>query len=189
MRSRSAQGSIAKKNGQSFERRLESYFILQNNLGFCDIRKQNEALKPVRSLGGGKFLAVYQTQSGCDYFGTLYGGNSIVAEAKHRESDRIRLSDFTESEINHLKKTSALGGYALVFIEFSDKKMFLIPFALIEKSELLFRYKHIKEVALIDNGFEFSFSEKITAVAPRNFRKGMSMILSKKEALHGIEQD
>lgn len=186
---RSAQGSIAKRNGKAFESRLESYFTYQNNLGNCDIRKQNEALKPVRSLGKGMFCAVYQTQSGCDYFGTFMGGYSIVIEAKHRESDRIRMSDFTEAEVKHLQKTAVLGGYAVVIVEFSDGKMYLLPFLMIEHSDLLFKYKHIKETDLNELGFSFNFSSHLIDVVTKNVRKGLSMIIDKRNAKNGNKRN
>lgn len=154
-RNHRTQGAVAKRHGAEFEARLKEYFNLQKNLGICDIRKQNEALKPVRSNGKGGFFSVYTEPSGCDYFGTMENGISIVLEAKHRDSDRLSQSDLTEIQHEHLLNVAKLKGLAVVIVEFSDRKVFALPYLLLLNSKEIFGFKHIKESEL--KGFEFNF--------------------------------
>ena len=169
------QGRVAKGNGKRFENLVGRWLSVPNSN--CDIRKQHEALKPVRSMGHGQFIAVYTAASGCDYFGTLMGGYSVVIEAKHREADRIRQADFTEAEKQHLHKTAELGGYAVVVVEFADGRVFLLPYLLVEKSQYVYGHKHIKEGELVRDGYQINFCEDLYSAITKNSRKGLERLL------------
>lgn len=176
---RAKAGATAKKHGKNFEAILEQWFALQPE-AWVDIRKQNEALKPVKPIGKGQFLAVYTKPSGCDYFGTVMGGSALVIEAKYRTTDRIALSDLTDTELAHLHKTYSLGGYAMIIAGFSDNRIFLFPFALLEHSKLLYKFKHIKEVDLLNDGYEVHLGDNLYEVIRRNHRNGLEALIKKR---------
>ena len=171
-------GATAKRHGKEFEASLEQWFSLQSaQKNWIDIRKQNEALKPVRPIGKGQFLAVYTKSSGCDYFGTMMGGTSIVLEAKHRENDRISQTDLTDAEWEHLTATATLGGYAMLITEFADRRLFLFPATLLSHSQLVYKFKHIKEKDLIRDGYEITFNDSLYEKIKNNSNKAFKVLV------------
>lgn len=70
---RQYQGSISRANGLHFEEIIDAGCNYYRVKGAADIEKTPEPMRPIKDMGGGKFLAVYTKAAQADYKGLLAG--------------------------------------------------------------------------------------------------------------------
>lgn len=125
--SNQVRGLKSKRNGQRFERLVERSCIDYKKRKEAFIQKTPEAMRPLRPMGNGKFISVFEKKSQPDFQGTLWKGRSVVFEAKHTDSTNIRfdrLADHQEAELLH---HAELGAEAFILVSFSARRFYKVP--------------------------------------------------------------
>ena len=102
---RQYQGSISRANGLHFEEIIDAGCNYYRVKGAADIEKTPEPMRPIKDMGGGKFLAVYTKAAQADYKGLLAGGRAINFEAKHTDTGRMEQSRVTEDQAERLLRS------------------------------------------------------------------------------------
>lgn len=76
---RQYQGSISRANGLHFEEIIDAGCNYYRVKGAADIEKTPEPMRPIKDMGGGKFLAVYTKAAQADYQKTYcrYGASDL----------------------------------------------------------------------------------------------------------------
>ena len=123
---RITQGKVNHAQGARFEEQIEAACIEYWAKGIAKISKSHEPMKPIRSLGAGKFMAIYTSQSGADFTGTLAGGQAVRFEAKHTDSDRIKQDAVRPQQWEDLDGHEQLGALCFVLVSI-DYKVHRVP--------------------------------------------------------------
>ena len=126
----SIQGKRNRAIGLKFEEIVDEACEYYKSLGLAYIEKTPEPMKPIKVLDRrlGRFVAVFTKSAQPDYKGTMAGGQAIVFEAKHTESDRIKQDAVTEAQREAMDLHEAMGAlcYVIVCLE---NKYYLVPWA------------------------------------------------------------
>ena len=138
-------GKIAKARGKQFESRIDDSFAYYAQKGFAIIEKTPEPMRPIKSLGEGRFVAIFEKQAQPDYKGTLAGGQAVVFEAKSTATDRITQDRVTEDQAEHLTRCAELGGLAFVLCQFASGQVYKLPWSIWENMQEHFGVKYITE--------------------------------------------
>ena len=120
-------GMQNKATGELFEKIVENACRYYSKIGEAEIEKTPEPLRPIRRLKNGQFVAVFTKKAQPDYKGTLKTGQSIVLEAKHTETDRIKRAVITDEQEKRLNRHEALGAECYVLVSFSFQHFYKIP--------------------------------------------------------------
>lgn len=136
-------GRRSKAVGEQWEKIIDQSCEYYSEKGEAVIEKTPEAMKPIRRLKNGQFVAVYTKMAQPDYKGTLTGGHTIVFEAKHTDADRMLRSVISSEQEKQLNKYSALGAECSVMISFGFKKFYKVPWAVFRDMKLHFGRKYI----------------------------------------------
>jgi len=139
------QGRIAKFNGQRFESRIEASLEWYRAKGLAIIEKTPEPMRPVRSLGEGRFIAIFEKKAQPDYKGTLAGGRSIVLEAKYTASGKLEQSRVKAHQEVYLDKHEKLGAKCFVIGGYETGNVYMIPWSVWRQMKDLYGRKHITE--------------------------------------------
>lgn len=122
-----ARGHQSKANGERFEKLIEAACLYYSQTGEAEIEKTPEPMRPIRRLKNGQFVAVFTKKAQPDYKGTLKTGLSIVFEAKHTETDRIKRAVITDEQEKRLNRHEALGAECYVLVSFGFQHFYKIP--------------------------------------------------------------
>ncbi len=151
-------GARSKATGEHFEIGLDNIFRIVRELNIAHIQKTPEPMRVVsRTNRPGVFAATFTKAAQPDYQGTLYGGRSVVLEAKFTDSDRItadRISDMQEAELN---RHESMGAIAAVLVCFSYDTYGLIPWADWKNLKALLRRKYVKADDLELHGWKLNY--------------------------------
>lgn len=124
---RQHQGAMSRAQGQHFEDLIEGACEYYRMKGTADIEKTPEPMRPIKDLGGGKFIAVYTKAAQADFKGIMAGGRAINFEAKHTGTDRFEQDRVTKDQAERLERAAALGGIAFVLCSFGPTDFFRVP--------------------------------------------------------------
>ena len=138
-------GKIAKARGKQFESRIDDSFAYYAQKGFAIIEKTPEPMRPIKSLGEGRFVAIFEKQAQPDYKGTLAGGQVVVFEAKSTATDRIIQDRVTEDQAERLSRCAKLGGLAFVLCQFASGQVYKLPWSIWENMQQQIGVKYITE--------------------------------------------
>lgn len=130
------QGARSKHTGEFFEKLIDASCAYYQRVGVANIEKTPEPMKPLKPLGAGKFVAVFSKAAQPDYKGTLKGGQSVVFEAKHTDTEKLLFSRLTDEQLKQLQQHAKLGAIAFVLCSFGFERFAAIPFE---------RWKRMKE--------------------------------------------
>lgn len=122
--------AIGRKNkaiGNLWEQIIEDACKHYSQSGEAEIEKTPEPLRPIKRLSGGQFIAVFTKKAQPDYKGTVAGGKSIVLEAKHTDTGRIKRNVISTEQELRLDKHTALGADCFVLLSFGLERFFKIP--------------------------------------------------------------
>ncbi|MCC8136207.1 MAG: Holliday junction resolvase RecU [Ruminococcus sp.] len=136
-------GRRSKAAGEYWEKIIEAACIHYHNTGQAEIAKTPEPMRPIKSLGGGKFIAYYEKMAQPDYKGTLYGGKAIVFEAKHTDGDRLNQSVISSEQEKQLDRHAALGAECFVMVSFRFEEFFKIPWEVFRNMKQHYGRKYI----------------------------------------------
>lgn len=142
----SLRNARSRQMGAAFEELIDRSCDYYEEQGIAVIEKTPEPMRTLRPLGNGRFEAVYTKQAQPDYKGTLIGGYSIVFEAKHTDTDRIKRSVVTEEQEKCLDAYEQMGAECYVFVSFGFRKFYKFPWKLFRNMKYHFGAKHIKEI-------------------------------------------
>ena len=94
--------------------------------GCAEIDKTPEPFRVMQKHGRGLFTGRFTAPAQPDFQGTLYGGQSIVFEAKYTRSDRIGRNVLTQNQMTMLEYHQKLGAISLVVFGIRDQ-FFALP--------------------------------------------------------------
>lgn len=124
----SIQGKRNRTQGLKFEEIIDEACEHYRTMGLAYIEKTPEPMKVIKVLDRrlGRFVAVFTKAAQPDYKGTMAGGQSIVFEAKHTESDRIKQDAITEDQWKALDLHEAMGAITFVLVAL-DMSYYRVP--------------------------------------------------------------
>jgi recombination protein U len=141
----SRQGAVSRAQGAQFEQAIAGTCDIYREKGMADIEKTPEPMRPIKSLGGGRFIAFFEKQAQPDYKGTLAGGQAVMFEAKSTATDRITQDRVTGEQAERLERCYQMGGVAFVLCQFSSGQVYKLPWSIWENMQEHFGVKYITE--------------------------------------------
>jgi recombination protein U len=140
---RQMQGAQARAVGQHFENMIDAACRYYEDRQLAVIEKTPEPMRPIKSLGGGKFVAHYEKQAQPDYKGTLVTGRAVVFEAKHTSATKIEQSRLSIEQSDRLQKHSELGAVTFVLVSIDLQSFYRVPWDIWKDMKKLFGHKHM----------------------------------------------
>lgn len=108
------QNAVNNAQGHSFEEYIKDGCALYSRQGRAEIDKIPEPFRVMEKLGGGIFKGRFTARAQPDFQGTLAGGRSIVFEAKHTTTDRLKRDVLTGEQQDALERHHSRGAVAAV---------------------------------------------------------------------------
>ena len=140
---RQVRGARNKRNGKVFEEIVTNschyYFSQKTAL----IIKTPEPMQPIKSLGNGRFIAYYEKAAQPDYKGTLYGGRTVIFDAKHTESDRLKQEAVTRMQSLALNYHEGFGALCFVLVSFGFAQFYRIPWEVFKRMKEIYGRKYV----------------------------------------------
>lgn len=137
-------GRRAKTTGKLHEDIISASCAAYRKEGTADIEKTPEPMRPIKSMGQGRFIAVYEKKAQVDYKGILKNGKCVAFEAKYTDSDRISRAAVTEAQEEMMDRYSELGGKCFVIVCFGYEAFYKVPWYAWKMMQSIFGHKHIK---------------------------------------------
>lgn len=142
---RRIQGCKAHVAGQLFEDRLNTAFALYRRQGLADVEKTPEPMKIVKSLDGGKFVAVFEKKAQADYSGVIRGGRPVAFEAKYTSLPRMDQSRVTPEQGEFLERRQSFGTLCFILAGFSSGKVYRVPWIVWRDMMDIFGHRSVTE--------------------------------------------
>lgn len=136
-------GRRSKEAGELWEKMITEACHYYSIRGEAEIEKTPEPMRPIRRLNGGQFVAVFTKSAQPDYKGTLKNGHSIVFEAKHTDTDRIRREVISPEQEKRLNSHLSLGAECYVLISFRFQKFFKVPWDVFRDMKQYYGRKYV----------------------------------------------
>ncbi|MDD3029784.1 MAG: Holliday junction resolvase RecU [Alphaproteobacteria bacterium] len=160
-------GRTNKTNGKAFEEIIERSCARYAEAGIAEIEKTPEPMRPIQSLGSGRFIACFEKKAQPDFKGSLSGGITVAFEAKFTDSDRIKQTVVTDDQAKALDRLHNMGARCFVLVSFAFYEFYRIPWAVWRDMKCLYGRKYvtpgdIEEYAVKFNGFEINFLDGMT---------------------------
>lgn len=129
--------------GQHFEREILAGCKMYERFKIAIIDKTPEPFR-VKSKNHktGEFTGRFNTPAQPDFQGTLYGGRSIVFEAKRTSKDRITRNVLTDTQMEVLENHNKIGALCGVCISIQDE-FFFIPWNVWRDMKELYGRKYL----------------------------------------------
>ena len=144
---RSQSGRQSRVAGEHFENLISASLQWYEDKGVACVEKTPEPMKPLRAPNRqGQFLACYTKAGQPDFKGTIIGGRSVVFEAKHTDSDRIKYDRLTPEQVEKLSKHHTLGAAAFVLVSVG--------------LQAFYRVQYIAGVIKLLDGIELKYSAR-----------------------------
>lgn len=141
---KSWRASASRDLGKAWETMIEGANEIYRYCGAADIRKTPEPMRPLKDIGGGKFVACFEKKSEPDFKGVLRGGRCVCFEAKATDDDKMLQSRVTEAQTEILERYNALGAICFVAVSFGLQDNFLVPWRVWRSMKDIFGRKYIK---------------------------------------------
>ncbi len=138
-------GRRSRAKGKAFEELLDKTFAYYSSKGYAQIDKTPEPMKPIRSMGQGRFLACYTKAAQPDYKGTIKGGRTVMFEAKFTEHDRILQDAVNDEQTAYMLAAEALGARCYVVAGFSTGAVYRVPFCVWCNMKRIYGHKYVTE--------------------------------------------
>lgn len=147
---RQMRGALEHAQGQQFETRLNAAFDFYRDRGLADIQKTPEAMRVVKNLGNGKFVAVFEKKAQADYSGVLANGRAVAMEAKSTKADRIEQGRVTKEQGDFLELRQSMGAVCFVLAGFSSGNVYRLPWVVWRDMKDIFSRKSVTEEDLAE---------------------------------------
>lgn len=141
-------GAYSRTSGKQFESRLDAAFMAYTIAGIAAVEKTPEPMRPLSSLGNGRFVACFEKKAQPDYKGTLSGGRTIVFEAKYTAADRMAQSRVTDAQAAYMDRYADLGAQCYVVAGFASGGVYRVPWAIWRDMKDQFGRKYVTEADL-----------------------------------------
>lgn len=146
---RSIRGRQSKIAGDHFEGIIAASLEWYRQKGVAEIEKTPEPMKPLgKANSKGQFLACFTKAAQPDFKGTLRGGRSVVFEAKHTDSDRIKYSAVTNEQAQRLENHYKLGAISFVLVSLGLQDFYRVPWAVWRDMKAKYGRIHMKRADL-----------------------------------------
>ena len=142
---RRRKGRLSRKMGQKFEERIEEAFAYYRQRGFAHVDKNQEPMRVLKRLDGGKFIACFTKKAQADFKGTIKGGRTVVYEAKFTASEKLEQSVVDPNQTEYLDFHNALGARCYVIAGYASGAVYLIPWVVWKNMKERFGRKYVKE--------------------------------------------
>lgn len=139
----SYRNKLNRQQGKGFEILIEGACCYYRSRDVADIEKTPEAMRPLRNLGKGQFVAVYTEKAQADFKGFMVGGRAVCFEAKHTDTGRMDQDRVTPEQAERLERCYSYGGHAFVLCSFSGRDFFRVPWSTWRGMKNLFGHKYI----------------------------------------------
>lgn len=137
------QNRLNNAQGQHFEREIIAGCRLYRDKGVACIDKTPEPFRVTKKSKNGIFTGRFSTPAQPDFQGTLYGGRSIMFEAKRTGKDRITQNVLTDTQMQILEHHNRLGALCGVCICIQDD-FFFIPWNVWRDMKEMYGRKYLK---------------------------------------------
>ncbi len=129
--------------GQHFEKEILAGCKLYRERGIAQIDKTPEPFRVSKKGKNGIFTGRFHAPAQPDFQGTLYGGRSVVFEAKRTMKDRIMRSVLTDTQMDALEKHNNLGALCGVCVNIQDD-FFFVPWKVWRDMKTLYGRQYLK---------------------------------------------
>lgn len=141
----SLRNKISRHTGAAFEDLIDRSCAYYADKCIAKIEKTPEPVKILGRMANGIFKAVFTKQAQPDYKGTLSGGQSIVLEAKHTDTDRIRRNVISAEQEKELDIYEAMGAHCYVIVSFGFRTVYKIPWVYFRDMKKYFGHQYISK--------------------------------------------
>lgn len=136
-------GRRNKVAGEYWEQMIDSTCRWYSDQGIAEILKTPEAMRPIKRLPEGKFIAVFTKMAQPDYKGTLKGGKAIIFDAKHTDTDRLKRDAVTSEQEKQFDRHEALGAECYILASFGFERYFKIPWQTFKQMKEKYGRKYV----------------------------------------------
>lgn len=162
----SVRGRKSRAYGEHFEKMILAscghYLAAQ----IAKIEKTPEPMKIIKPFGTGQFIACFASKAQPDFKGTLKNGRSVVFEAKHTDSDRMKYEALLEWQRKALCEHVGFGAAAFILCSFELERFYRVPLLVWLDMKRIFGRKYMLETELSKYklrsfGLKIAFLEKL----------------------------
>lgn len=136
------QNAVNNAQGHFFEDAIKDGCAYYSARGRAEIDKTPEPFRVMEKLGGGIFKGRFTAHAQPDFQGTLAGGRSIVFEAKHTTTDRLKRDVLTGEQQDALERHHSRGAVAAVCAGIGNN-FFFVPWAVWREMKEHFGRKYV----------------------------------------------
>lgn len=153
-------------NGEMFEEIIKRSCERYIEDGIAAIEKTPEPMRPIKSLGSGRFIACFEKKAQPDFKGSIKGGTTVAFEAKFTDTDRIRQTVVTDEQAKALNQHHSMGAICFVVVSFSFYDFFRIPWTVWRNMKQIYGRKYLMPCDIEDyeikfTGYELKFLDGI----------------------------
>lgn len=141
-------GMLSRAQGQHFEERIDYSLAYYRSAGLAVIEKTPEPMRPIKSLGNGRFVAHYAKAAQPDYKGVLKGGRAVVFEAKYTGAAQIDQSRVTQEQAAQLDDYFSAGAVCFVVAGFANGDVYRVPWIVWRDMKKHFGHKYATQEEL-----------------------------------------
>jgi recombination protein U len=122
-------GAVSRSQGMLHEKMIEAGCQYYRQIGRAYIVKEPEPFRVIKKdKRSGRAMIQFVRHAQPDFHGTLKDGLSIVFEAKHTQSDKIKQDVITPEQAASLTMQERLGAAAFVCVGI-DNRAFMVPWS------------------------------------------------------------
>lgn len=136
------QNTVNNAQGHFFEDAIKAGCAYYSARGRAEIDKTPEPFRVMEKLGGGIFKGRFTAPAQPDFQGTLAGGRSIVFEAKHTTTDRLKRDVLTGEQQDTLAHHHRMGAVAAVCAGIGNN-FFFVPWVIWRDMKKHFGRKYV----------------------------------------------
>jgi recombination protein U len=136
-------GKKNRASGEYFEQIINAACAHYEKEGKAVIIKTPEPMRPLRSIGNGRFEACFAKKAQPDFKGVLAGGQAIVFEAKHTDTGKLARSVVSDEQIRALDRHRRMGASCFVIVSFGFTDCFKIPWEVFVRMKELYGREYI----------------------------------------------
>ena len=140
---RQYQGMVSHAQGKLFERYIDNSLSYYEKLGEAIVEKTPEPMKPIKSLGNGRFISCFEKKAQPDYKGILKGGRTVVFEAKYTSTDRIEQSRLADWQAAALERYEKMGAICFILVGFASGEVCKVPWSIWRYMKEYFGHKYL----------------------------------------------
>lgn len=168
-------GKKSKAQGDYFEALIEAGCDYYRDHEVADIEKTPEPMRPIKDLGGGKFIAHYTKAAQADFKGLMSNGRGIMFEAKHTDTGRMEQDRVTSDQAERLERAMKFKGIAFVLCSFGYAGFYRIPWSVWRDMKGVFGHKYVTP-------------EEVKRFEVRIGGPGVLLFLGRLEELYGVPE-